>query len=207
VTPGRCAATGMLAAAFLGSIAGCATDPEGPRVSAEPARLELVREWLRPDLSPETDWITHPTSMVFDPATDHLFIQGEATPRWIDLYEMPLIRAWREEVAAKLRRMRRMGGGRTWMQPSHHGVGASRVVAPAGPPDLMVNGPEVWRIDVDTGDVDRFDFGVPLIGYQLAVAWPRIFTSHGREGTVLEYRVPAGEGSDRSGTEAARGRE
>lgn len=105
----------LSAPALAACIAGfsCGGEPAGPRISETPARLEFVREWLRPSLSPET---------------------GETTG--IDLMEVPLMPAWHEEVAAELRRIQRMGGGRQWVQGDMHRVDGSSVLVTAGPPDL-----------------------------------------------------------------------
>lgn len=312
--------------------AGC-SEGAGPRVSAEPARLELVHEWLRPTLSPETDWLTHPQEMAFDPATGHLFVQDrdwktvveiesdgslvrtygrlgegpgevghasgiaidderlyvldngnlkilvfrrgdgsvahefridrfyrdlvilqgprimvvpgeehavefldlegrvvgglggpdvlpgsctfcalaalpdgrvvvldgnrpdmwvftERDTRLVDLYGMPLLVRWREEVEARMRRIRRMGGGRTWMWDQLHVAGPRHVTVSAGPPGITTTGNELWRIDVDTGNTERYDYGEPRIGINLAIDWPRVFTVNSETAAILEYRVP-----------------
>lgn len=318
-------------------MAACAASDETPRVSPEPARLELVREWLRPDLTPGTDWLTYPQEMAYDPATGHLFVQdrdwktvleigpdgervrtygragegpgelghasgiavdeervyaldngnlklvafrrrdgsverefrvgtfyrdltvlpdgrimvvpGEAyavaildttgtvvgglgrredlrggctlcalawlpdgrvvvldgnrpdmyvfsggETRWIDLHSMPLLARWREEVAADLRRIERMGGGRYWMGRQVDAAGPRHVTVWAGPPGIMTTGLELWRIDIDTGNVERYDYGEPHIGYTLAIDWPRVLTVHIRDAAILEYRAPERSG-------------
>ncbi|MDX1395313.1 MAG: hypothetical protein R3195_13030 [Gemmatimonadota bacterium] len=123
-----------------------------------------------------------PELYVFDPA--------DGSARLVDLYEMPLMRGWRDEVAAQLRRVQRAGGGRSWMSAEVHVRDGSTVMISPAPPDLMTNGREVWLLDVDTGSVERFSYGEPLIGYSTWLAYPRLFTTHVRDGTILEYRFP-----------------
>ncbi len=119
-----------------------------------------------------------------------VFAEGETDPAWIDLYSMPLMERWREELAAQLRRLERMGGGRLWLGDQLDAAGPSHVIMAAAPPGIMETGKELWLLEVDTGDVERYDYGEPLIGYRLAVDWPRIFTSHIEEARILEYRAP-----------------
>lgn len=322
----------VLPAALL--CAGCEETGPRARVSAEPARLELVREWMRPTLSPETDWLTHPQAMAFDSVTGHLFIQdrdwktvveiesdgslvrtygrlgegpgevghasgiaidderlyvldngnlkilviqrrdasvlheiridrfyrdlvvvggprimvvpgaehavaildlegrvlgglgdpevlpgsctfcslaalpdgrvvvldgnrpdmwifSERETRLIDLYSMPLLVRWREEVEAEMRRIRRMGGGRFWMWNQLDMAGPRHVTVSAAPPAVTSVGNELWRIDVDSGNVDRYHYGERGIGLSLAIAWPRVFTADSETAAILEYRAPA----------------
>lgn len=316
--------------------AGC-SDGAGPRVSAGPARLELVREWTRPTLSPETDWLTHPQEMAFDSVTGHLFVQdrdwktvveiesdgtlvrsygrlgegpgeighasgiaidderlyvadngnlkilvfrradagleqefriprfyrdlvvlegprilvvpgddhavealdlegavvgglgdpevlpgsctgcalavlpdgravvldGDRPEMWvfseretslIDLHGMPLLVRWREEVEDRMRRIRRMGGGRIWMWNQLDVAGPSHVTVSAGPPGITETGNELWRIDIDSGNIERYDYGEPLIGMSLAIDWPRVFTVDSESAAIVEYRAPEAGG-------------
>lgn len=331
----RRAAVSLAAVAAL--LPAACVDETGPRVSAEPARLELVREWTRPTLSAETDWLTHPQELAFDPATGRLFVQdrdwktvveiesdgslvrsygragegpgelghasgiaidderlyvldngnlkivvfrrrdagvahefrtdrfyrdlvilegprimvvpgeehavevldlegrvvgglgdadvlpgsctscalavlpdgravvldGNRPDMWvfsgtdvrvIDLYSMPLMVRWREEVEAEMRRIRRMGGGRFWMWNQVDVAGPHHVTVAAGPPRVTTTGIELWRIDVDTGNTERYDYGEPLIGMRLAVDWPRVFTADFETAAILEYRAPEAGG-------------
>lgn len=328
------------APALAACVAGfsCGGEPAGPRISETPARLEFVREWLRPSLGPETDFVTYPLNVAYDRETDHLFVQDRDTktiievdesgalvrvfgreglgpgeiahpsevavdrdhviavdngnlkilifrrdaslesefriPQFvrdleiledgtlmivpgkehavevldlegetlrgfgdrslmrvgyctgcalarladgrvavldahrldmllfrpetgettrIDLMEIPLMAAWHEEVAAELRRIQRMGGGRQWVQGDMHRVDGSSVLVTAGPPDLVERGMELWKLDLSSGDIRRYDYGEPFVGYWIAVDWPRLFTAHLDTGAILEYRIPDDE--------------
>lgn len=73
-------------------------------------------------------------------------------------------------------------------------AGSSHVVVTPGPPTITTTGRELWRIDVATGNIERYDYGESLIGTYLAVDWPRVFTSSSETAAILEYHAPEAEG-------------
>lgn len=72
-------------------------------------------------------------------------------------------------------------------------VRGTTVLVTVGPPDLVERGQEVWLLDVSSGDVLRYSYARPFVGYRLALDWPRLFTSDLETGAILEYRIPDGE--------------
>jgi hypothetical protein len=123
-----------------------------------------------------------PELFVFAPETDE--------PAWWDLTEMPLMASWQAELEAHMRRIARMGGGRFWMWMQIEAVGRREVILNALPPKVTETGLEIWRFDVDTGNTERYDFGLPLIGSVFAVDWPRLIVNQNEDAAILEYRFP-----------------
>ncbi len=129
--------------------------------------------------------------LLVDTETPALTVLGRdgVIRRQVDFRGMEVMRRWQREEAEILGRRPDLQGGKVWISDAAV-VAPEVILLTVTPPRPFDRGRELWKVDLRKDLIRRYRYGGVEAGVDIAVAWPRLFTTGAHSGAILEYRLP-----------------